>query len=382
MKGDGNVNAGRKHILGICASIALVSALVATSGCKKKDVEQGSAERGVQRVEVAAIKLGDIAETVTLTGEVVPLSTVVLTSKVAGRLEKLRLEDSTPIAEGSRVEAGKSLVEIDKAVYAAQLDQAEAAVAAATAGNKDATREEERMAVLFKEGAATEQMRDRTATGRDAAAAALKQAEAARKMARINFDEAIIESPISGIVTAKHIDEGNMVAPGMPILTIQDMSKARIIFSVPERYLPRLVAGKTPVAVTPEAYTAEPIQTVVAKIYPAADRATRTTLVELLLDNAGQALRSGMFVKVVIEVDRATAVPVMPAAAILRQENDIVVFVADGPKAIRRVVQLGLLENNMYAVKDGLKEGDLVIIRGQHLLSDGDRIEIAGEEAR
>ena len=368
----------------VACMLSILAVALVLCGCGAREKENLTVN-GKIRVEVEPVVRGDISETIKLTGEVAPFSTVILTSKVPGRLERLAIKNKDGIyeavAEGVRVRKGQQLAVVDLATYTAHTRQAEAAVASAKAQFEDAMREEKRMTSLFKEGVVTEQMRDKSVTARARSEAALKQAEAALDLARINLDEATPESPIDGIVVAKHMDEGNIVSPGMPIVTIQDMSKMKVIFSLPERYLPRVVSGKTRVKISSDALEGEPINGVVSTVYPSVDRATRTTKIEILVNNSDKRLRPGMFARVTLEYERTGNIPVVPEAALLRQGEKVFAFVVEGSKTFRRPVKLGLTQKDRHEVKEGLQEGDLVVVRGQHTLSDGDEIEITRENA-
>ena len=268
--------------------ISITALALVLIGCGTRESMSPALEKKY-RVNVYRVVLDDLSETLNLTGEVMPLSSVILTSKVPGRLEKLAATNEqgvyVPVTEGTHIHKGQQLAVIDYATYSARAQQAEAVLASAKAQFEHSAREEKRMTALFKEGASTEQTRDKSITARSQCEAVLKQAEASLKLARIDLDEATPDSPINGVVVSKFIDEGNIVAPGMAILTIQDISRVKVIFSVPERYINRVIPGKTRVKISSDAFADTSINSLVTRAYPAIDRATRTAKAEVLVDN-------------------------------------------------------------------------------------------------
>ena len=383
IQGDGTVKTNRYPLL-TTAVLALWACQVTLCGCDRGAAKRAPAENKA-RVQVEKIQTADMAETVKLNGEVAAVATVVLTPKVPGRLEQLAVQDETgktvPLVEGTRVKAGQPLGVIDLATYVARERQAQAAMALANAQVEDAAREEQRVLALFKEGAATEQMRDKATVGHKVSEAALSQAQAALDLARIDLDESTLKAPIAGVVTAKHIDAGNIVGPGAPLVTIQDVSQVKVVFCLPERALPQVQSGRTPVTIVADALGATPVTGVVTRLYPAVDKATRTITAEVLLANDDGRWRPGMFVRVEVETQRKTGVPVVPALAVLRSGEGTYAFAVREAQAVRCPLDLGILRAERYEVRQGLKAGDVVVVVGQRLLRDGQPVEIVREEA-
>jgi membrane fusion protein (multidrug efflux system) len=347
------------------------------SGCPQAP-EQKAGTPPPPDVATIAVALAGVTQRLELTGDVHPMSTVLLTSKVPGRLERLGIEDKegvcAALSEGSRVRRGDVLAQIDLTVYATRLKQTQAAFSVADAQFRDAEREEERMTGLFRGGSATEQMRDRAVTARRIAEAVRAQMEAALALAGIDSDEARPKSPIDGVVTRKHVDEGNIVSVGMPLVTIEELSRVKVVFAVPERYLAGIVPGKTRVRVACDALPNGSIEDVAGKVYPAVDPATRSGMVEVVLDNAGGRLRSGNFVHVLLDVAHADGAVVIPLSAITWQGQEAFVFVVENGKARRRAIEVGIREPERCQVIDGLKAGEVLVVAGFRNLLDGDAV--------
>lgn len=363
--------------------LLFITVIFIFTGCQR---QEKSAIKPVdtRTVEVQKVPVRTVVHKIKLTGEVLPRATVILTPKVSGRLERLAIKMANdtykPIIEGTHLHKGQQIAIIDKDSYFTQKQQAELALAAAKVRYEDAEREAKRVMALFSNGAVTEQMRDKALTARALCEVEVQQAETALKLATINYNESILVSPIDGVVTKKHIDEGNIVTPATPIVTIEDISVVKVIASVPERYLPYILPGKTRVEIASDALRGNTLSNVVSNVYPAIDRITRTATVEIWLDNPDYRLRPGNFVTLQMEIGRAENVPVIPISAVIKQEEQNFVFVVEDTKAHQRIVQLGLREGELCEIRDGVMAGELLVTQGHRDLRDGDIVNIFQKE--
>lgn len=328
-------------------------------------------------VKVVAEAVGKtrLEEKIPVTGSFEALTSVEVTPETSGQLQKLRLDDGTLVDVGVAVERGEVIAVINHDIYLAQLAECRAAVEAGKVALADAERERNRMVKLFEAGSATEQARDKAVTAAELAAAQLKQAQAALEMAKVNVDKATIEAPVSGVVAQKYVDEGNMVGPSMPLVRIVQINTLKVTGGVSERYLPQLVAGKTPVQIKTDAYPEDEFEGVVYKVGVAVDPVTRTGEVEIRVPNADGKLKPGMFARTTIVIRQKDCL-VVPDSALIREYDNEYVFVASGGKAYRRKLKLGLSQGQFYEVLEGVSAGDTVITHGQTQLKDGQAVEV------
>lgn len=268
-------------------------------------------------VPVLAVRETSIPETVEFPGTVKAAVSSVLSSKVLGRVTAVQ------VREGDPVRKGQVLVEVDARQVTAGLRQAEAglerarfavreaeeAVRVAEADLKAARADRELARVTFERfknlfaresvsaqefdqvaarykaaSAQVEKARRavKAAEARKAQARAMEQAaEAALEDARSLLDYVRIASPVDGVVTAKHVEVGQMAAPGVPLMTVEDTSRYRLEVPVPESSLGFVRLGDPVPVFFPEA--AEPLTGRVSEIVPALDPATRTALVKIEL---------------------------------------------------------------------------------------------------
>ncbi len=341
-------------------------------------------EKKTVPVEVEAVSTGSIEETIELTGWIKANQIVDIASKVTGRVESLRVlsdgSDSVAVEEGVSVKRGQQLAIIDHDVYLAQLAVAKASVRAKEIEQADAEREKKRIVALYEGGSATEQSRDKAVTASELAAASLSLTKANLELAQINLRESMIVSPIDGIVTAKHIDEGNLIRSGDQIVTIADMKTVRAIVAAAEKYDAEISVGM-PAKIRVDAFSGRTFDASVHSVYPALDAQTHTIQIEIRLDNDELLLKPGMFARVTLVTNRKDNVVVIPQDVVLGgkigKHYVYVVEEASASKIARKhFVEIGIKQADRYEITDGLKAGQTLVINGMNYLADGMSVEV------
>jgi RND family efflux transporter MFP subunit len=341
-------------------------------------------EKKIVPVEVETVTTGPIAQTIELSGWIRANQVVDIAPKVAGRVESLEAiaEDGRKIAveEGLVVKKGQLIAVIDHDVYLAHLAAAKAAVEASTAELADAEREKSRMLTLFESGSATAQAKDKALTAAELAAAALSAAKANLELAQVNLNESEVSSPIDGIVTAKHIDQGNMIKVGDKIVTVADLKTVKVVASLSEKFGAEIAAG-TPAELSVDAYPERLFKASVYSVYPALDEQTHTVQIEIRFDNEQMLLKPGMFAKITLIMNRKNDVVVIPRDVILGGKIDkpyvyVVENSSEQKKAHKRVVEIGIVQSDRYEIVDGIKPGEILVVNGMQYLADGIDVEV------
>jgi len=413
-----------KRVLKIIAAVVAAAVIITVGMFAFRYIQQRS-EPAVQAEEVraaqvrtAAVAARTIEQALLLTGEIKATAMVEVKPKISGRLERLALEDGTPVTEGTAVREGVVIAILEHRDLQAQVAQATAAlntakaavetakasVAAAEAAVKsaevtlaDKKREKERMESLFKQGSATEKQRDQSVTEYDravadkvryeaertAAQARLAQADAARnqaaaalQLAEVSFQEAFIRSPLTGVACAKYVDPGAMVGPTTSIVCVQAMDEMKFLVAVPGEILPRISPEQTEVELSVDAYPARKFESRVSKVYPTVDAATRTATVEIVVTNEKDErgeylLRPGMYATARLVVERKENAVAAPADALVRRLDKYFAFVVQDGVARSRSVKVGVRSGEFIEILDGLSAGEELVISGQHRLTDG-----------
>ena len=186
----------------------------------------------------------------------------------------------------------------------------------------------------------------------------------------LDFRKAPVESPLGGVVGRMMVDVGSNVSPQTAIALVVDMEKVRVLLDVPEKYLPAISAGMA-AEVTVEAYPDKTFTGSIVRISPVVDTATRTSLVEISIDNKEHKLYSGMYAKVRVVTREFKDSLVVLKEAVLGKEPQQYVYVIRDNKAALRDVKVGVRQGPYLQIAEGLSAGDKVVVMGQQRLYEG-----------
>ena len=200
-----------------------------------------------------------------------------------------------------------------------------------------------------------------------ASGSGLAQAGAAVNTIKVNLSNASITSPISGIVTNRNINPGEMATPAGPLLTIADTSTLKLQGTVGQEVVP-LLAGGQKVTVTVDALPGREFAGAVARVGPVAASTGQRFPVEITLPNPGD-LKAGMTARASFKVTSPEGV-VIPAAAVLTDNGQNYVFVVKNGAVERRPVTLGLKNDAQVIVLNGLLTGEQVAVTNVGALQD------------
>ncbi len=308
---------------------------------------------GAVAVAVTYAERGELVSTVTYTGTVIPKSVVKVFPRTEGWLEEILVD------VGDEVEKGEILVKLD--------DQELLATLAEQQAHRIFTeRESQRDARLVKEGAISQSEADRSWMMFGEARAKEQQIET-----RLSYTEVI--SPIDGLVTnrVKLINPGELVQPNTHLLDLADTRQMRVQVKVAEKDLPHIHVGtKTTVRFPSLPVPDNTISAEVSTVFPQLDPRTRTSTVEILVENPKGLIRADMYAVADLVLERKSDVLTIPRQAILRIEGESVVFTTDTVVAMKQPVTLGMSSKDMVEVIEGVNEGDMVITKGARGLTD------------
>lgn len=184
-----------------------------------------------------------------------------------------------------------------------------------------------------------------------------------------------LTAPISGVVTARNYDNGDMYA-GTPILTVEQLNPVKLIINVSEVYYKSVSVGQ-PVEVALDAYEGDVFAGKVSIVYPTVDKITHTFPVEVTVANSSQKVRPGMFARATISFDEIERVMV-PDMAIVKQvgAGDRYVYTYKDGKVSYDKVELGKHMGEQYEVKSGIEPGAQVVIAGMSRLANGREVTV------
>lgn len=191
------------------------------------------------------------------------------------------------------------------------------------------------------------------------------------------LDNTILKSPISGIVTARNYDEGDMYAMAQPLFVVQDITPVKLVINVSESKYFQIKKGME-VDITTEAFGERVFKGAVDLIHPTIDAKTHTFPVEIKFENDDEVLRPGMFARVTVNYGDNFRT-VIPDKAVLKQvgsgEQYVYILEADGTVKFTTVV-LGRRMNDRYEIISGVEDGATVVTTGQTRLRNGVKVDV------
>jgi RND family efflux transporter MFP subunit len=322
--------------------------------------------------DVAAVSSRSLAVSLPLSGSLAPLSSATIKSKVSGVVE------ATTLQEGMAVRAGQVLARVDQADLRARLQQQQAMLDEAQARLALATKNETNSQALLKQKYISQNAYDSTQNSVDLARASVKSASAMVELARIALNDGVIKAPIDGVVSKRHVQAGEKLAPDMPVYSIVNLAEMILEAQVPASEIPRIKVGQD-VKFRVEGYAQRDFHGKVARINPATEAGSRAMLVYIAVPNGDNALRAGMFAKGSIVTDRSAVAPIVPLAAV-RSDKDgkHLVYKVEQGKLVAQPVKIGLRnEDEGYAeVTEGLQQGANVIVSRLDNLKPGAAVKL------
>ncbi|HZH11492.1 MAG TPA: efflux RND transporter periplasmic adaptor subunit [Microvirga sp.] len=320
--------------------------------------------QGPATVEVDTVKTGRIVETREAVGTVRAYESITVTARVAGVIDRIGFE------EGQLVKAGDLLVQLDAAERQAEIDQAIAEANRAVALKNEVAIKLERAQALSRTGAGTSaQVEDLTAQMKSLEGS-IASAQAQRKAAEARLEDLTIRAPFNGRVGTRAVSLGAYIAPGTRITSLDDLSRVRLDFAVPENLLGRLEPGQAVNAIS-AAYKGRTFKGKVSTIDPRVDQATRTARLTAEFENPDEALKPGMFLAVALEVSVNDQAVVVPEEAIVSEGLRHVVYPVKDNKVERRVITIGQRQGGKVEVVDGLKAGETIVVLGVQRVRPG-----------
>jgi RND family efflux transporter MFP subunit len=377
---------------------------LALAGCNKAATTPTAPAKPIEvMVEHPSIKKS-ITDTVEFPGRLEPFDSIVVRSRVTGYLENFNFED------GADVKKGKLLFEIDPLPYVAEFERAKAAVTQAVAKRDRLKKDFDRMSSASA-GAVSKEELDRVTGDLAEAEAAVQVATANRKLAETNLDYTKITAKTAGRISRRMVDPGNLVKADETVLTtIVALDPVYASFDIDERTLLELGLSRDNLIMS---YRSKKIQVGVAladekgfywpggrQLYRPADikfvdnqvnSRTGTIRLRALLPNPKFILSPGLYVRILFPVRELKDAVLIPEEAIGSDQGQKFVFVITGAKKMPntdakgrilgegevryRKVEMGPAYGSLRVIKDGVKDKEIVVVRGMQRLKDGTKVQ-------
>ncbi|MCA1978375.1 MAG: efflux RND transporter periplasmic adaptor subunit [Thiobacillus sp.] len=345
-------------------ALALAMSLIYGCGSHEDASTSAPAVRTVA-ADVMTVQPASLSLRVETPGTVASEDQVQVASRLMGYIREIKVE------EGQAVKAGQLLFVVDPSDIQGQVSQARAGLAQAEAALADAKIDFERFGALYKEQAIPQLQWDKVRLQYQVAQQQVAAARAGLGLASGQMRYASVVAPISGVVTMKMANAGDLAAPGRPVLAIEGLKKLQVRTEVSADVYARIKVGEK-VSITRDG-DATAVEGTIAQIVPAADPVSHTHLVKIDLP-AGAKLSSGNFVRVGFAVGSREGIRV-PQSALASRAGITGVFVVDAQGIARyRMVRTGAVENGQVEIQSGLAAGDKVAVSRVDQLQNGDKV--------
>lgn len=359
------------------------------SACGGGGVERSAGGSRTVVVRVERVSPLVVPRRVEAPGDVLPEARVVIMPEVSGRIRAIHAR------EGDAIRAGDVLVEIEDRDFRDGVAQAEAGLAAAEAQLVGAQQtfdvvkvQYERMESLRRSDSisqgAFDEVRARYEQARAALRAAEAQVTAARarlRSARSMLADCRILAPFDGFVAERYEDPGAAVQtmPPTAIMLVVQVDPVRVKARLGERDLVKVSPGM-PARVLLDAFPGEVFSGEVAMVSPTVDPVSRNGVVEVRLANPGGRIRPGMAARIEVDLgeENYLSVPRSSLLSVLSDRESELFVVGEGDRAERRRVVLAGYHGDRALVVEGVAEGERVVSRGAHGVSDGDQLRVEG----
>lgn len=275
-----------------------------------------------------------IARWLPVSGTLAPVNQATVKAKVSGDVRHVA------VREGEAVRAGQLLARIDTADLEAKLIERQGALESARAQMALADKTRATNVKLLNEKFISQNAFDSSQSGYDVAKGNVKSAEAQVRLAENALKDALVVSPITGIVQKRHVQPGEKVAFDAPIVTVVDLAELELQALVPAIDVPGLAIGM-PVELSVDGFGERRFAGRIGRINPSTEPGTRAFLAYVALRNPDAALRSGMFANGRIALAASAPIAALPLTAVRNEAGQNYVWVVADGKLARRVVTLG-----------------------------------------
>ena len=334
------------------SKIATILAFLAAVSCGSNEgkTEQAAPVAATPNVEVAVAQARAVPQESTYASTVEAYVVNNIMPQQGGRIRKINVE------VGDYVSKGQILAEMDRL----QLDQL-----ALQIQNDDA--EYARIKSLYEEGGLSR--------------SDFEAAELGYKVRKSNYqnveENTILRSPVTGYVTARNFDVGDMFAMSAPLFTVQQVVPVKLLVGISESEYTKVKKGDT-VTLTVDAIPGRTFRGKIDRLYPVIDAATHTFKAEVVVDNQNKVLRPGMYARVTVNFGSRSSV-VVPDQALVKQEGTGTrfIFVLQEDGTVKYLpVKTGRHMGTEYEILEGLQDGRKVVVKGQAALRDGVKVNV------
>lgn len=324
-------------------------------------------------VVVSPVVRETVQDQILLIGTVESWRSSQVAAEVSGRVKTLLAR------RGDQVKKGDLLAEIGASQLLLELKEFRARRNAALARLEKVEDNLKRSEALMKEGLLSEKaFREAKLSVRE-----LKEDLTVNEAERLQLEDVLgkkrVIAPFDGIVTRELTEEGEWVSQGGGIIHLVDLSKARILVEMPEKYISHVKTGE-PVTVQFDAVQGANFPGEVHALIPEGDRAARLFPLEVHVKNDDHLIKEGMLARVKFRLGLPRSVLMVDKDAITRKGLKTTLFLVQGEKVAQKIVTTGRAKKGLIEIEGNLKAGEKVVIRGNERLREGQSVRITSQD--
>jgi RND family efflux transporter MFP subunit len=336
----------------LIVSIVSITTIFGMISCGSKAAEGTTAAdtTAVAKVRVQKAEIREVEQTADFTTSVLPDAKNSIAPQTPTRIRHIFVE------VGDHVVKGQRLVQLDATQQAALQTQVDNLTTSYT-----------RVSELFAVGGASQQDLDNVKTQLDVAETQLHNAN----------ENTYLLSPLTGVVTARYYDNGDLFNGAQPVLTVMQINPVKLKVDVSESYYSQVKRGMS-VDITFDVLENEKFTGKINLIYPTIDEMTRTFTAEITLPNSSQKIRPGMYGRVSLNFGKEKRIVISDKAVIKQQgTNDRYVYTLNDDNTVTyKQIHLGIRMNKEYEVLSGISEGEIIVIEGNTSLVGGQKVNV------
>jgi RND family efflux transporter MFP subunit len=284
-------------------------------------------------------------------GRIEAVNQATVSAQTSGRIAEL------PFDVNDFVDAGAVIARFTDTEQRAAFNRAQATLEEGRARFAEAEQEFERVSSMFANETVSKARYDQAKANRDAAQARLNAARSGVETAKEQLEYTVVRAPYAGIVSKRHVQVGELVNPGQPLLSGLSLQSLRVNVDVPQgMFHPVRTIGKAFVYVDEDRIAAESLT-----FFPVADDAANTFRVRVNLPDGAATLYPGMFVKVGFVIGETQRL-LIPAEAVVRRSELSGVYITQGDEVALRQVRLGRRYGDFVEVLAGVSEGETIAL--------------------
>ncbi len=330
-----------------------------SAGCSQEsDSNPQAGGPGVARVIIQRVELQPMIDEIQALGTAHANESIDIQPRIASLIERIAFR------EGQLVGKGDLLVELEDNEIVAGLALAEASLSESRS--------------LYNRSQSLADSQAISASSLEGLVAQVRVDEARVEAARARLDNTVIRAPFAGRVGLRRVSPGSLVNNQTVITTLDDVSRIKLDFSVPEAFL-TVVSEDMRIVARSMVYPDRVFSGIVASIDTRLDPVSRSVQVRAIIPNSDEALKPGMFLTVDLQRDRGEVL-LAPEQAIVPEGTAQYVFVVTDGVAEKRTVQLGRRVPGFVAIDSGISAGEAIVTEGTHKIRDGSEVEVIADD--